>query len=477
MTDLLNPTAMTHTFGSMPTSMPAGFFKAVQFPILAKLDETTSDKRRLLSGGADVRGLPLTIKYQQATADYGHVGAIVSGALFEVTVDPANNLMSGLGFLLNDEHGKRHARYIATGAMRGNSVDLAEVKARFVEDLDTGEYWIEFTEFALAATTGVATPAFRDAHATIDDGLTDEELVASMGDPMTPLVIEFDTQTINIIGTPIMENELTASAGTLAEFDAFYRPESDIPHKGIVDADGNVYGHLALWHSCWGDEIDRCVRPPRPNDQYASFNQPGVLTERGMVSTGPIFALGGHRPSRSAPTIEQAYGGIENAWCDVRIIEGKHGPWMSGRVRPGVAEDVLYAARASRLSGHWVNGALRAIVSVNVPAFNVAGASEAERELVAGFAFHTEGDEITELVASFPTCVDEAAPLTQLVFNFNSAEDMRRVAELLDAALGEVSSPVAVELAPGATGDENDLRVWADQKLADILDDDRDSET
>lgn len=468
-------TTMTHTFGTMPKTMPAGFFKAVQFPILAKLDETTGDHRRLLSEGADVRDLPLTIKYQPQTA-YGHEGAIVSGALFEVTVDPANNLMSGLGFLLDDEHGRRHAQYISTGAMRGNSVDLAEVKARFVEDMDNGEYWIEFTNYALAATTGVGTPAFRDAHATVD--MSAEELTASMGDPMTPLEITWDTQTINIIGTPIMENELTAALREKqVSFDAFYRPESDIPHKVIVDADNNVYGHLALWQSCWGDEIDRCVRPPRPSDQYASFNQPGVLTERGIVSTGPIFAFGGHRKSRSAPTIEQAYGGIENSWCDVRVTEGKHGPWLSGRVRPGTADDVIYAARASRISGHWVNGALRAIVSVNVPAFNVATASEAERELVAGFAFHTEGDEITELVASFPTCVDEAAPLTQLVFNFNSAEDMQRVAALLDQALGEVSSPVVVELAPDSAGGENDLRVWADQKLADILDDDRDADS
>jgi hypothetical protein len=203
-----------------------------------------------------------------------------------------------------------------------------------------------------------------------------------------------------------------------------------------------------------------------------------VLTERGIVETGPIFTYGGHRPAKSAPTIEQAYGGIENSWCDVRVTEGKHGPWISGRVRPGTPDDVIYAARASRISGHWVNGNLRGIVSVNVEAFNVPG-SGAERDLVAGFAFATSDEGVTELVASFPGCMDGEnldTPVTQLVFNFNSAEDMQRVALILDAAMSEGSSSTAVTADPSpaeaVVGD--DLRAWADSRLADILDDDRD---
>jgi hypothetical protein len=160
------------------------------------------------------------------------------------------------------------------------------------------------------------------------------------------------------------------------------------------------------------------------------------------------------------------------------VTEGKHGPWLSGRVRPGVPDEVIYAARASRISGHWVNGNLRAIVSVNVEAFNVPGASEAERELVAGFAFHTEGDEITELVASFPSCEIEAS--TQLVFNFSNPDDMKRVALLLDAALSADASTTPDDFEPTSvdqTPDDDPLRVWADQKLADLYDDDRDEDS
>jgi hypothetical protein len=448
---------MKRTYGEMPSSMPAGFFKAVQFPILARLDTQTGDHRMLLSDGADTRDLPLTIRYIPS-ATYGHENAIVSGTLFEMTVDPETGIMSGQGFLLDDANGHTHARYIYTGALRGNSVDLAEVKARLVEDLESGEWWIEFTDFKLAATTGVATPAFADAHATVDD-MSADELTAAMGDPMAPLVAEFDSHTVNIIGEPEMV-EITASSGTVQPFDAFYRPESDIPHKPIIDADLNVYGHVALWESCWGDDTDRCIRPPRPSDGYASFNQPGVLTERGMVNTGPIFTYGGHRSAKSAPTIEQAYGGIENSWCDVRAVEGKHGPWISGRVRPGVPDEVVYAARASRISGHWVNGNLRGIVSVNVEAYNIPGTS-----------FSTENDQF-ELVASFPTCIDETSPVTQLVFNFNSAEDLQRVAALIDAARSQDLLAEVPGIAPEATSANEIDDEWSDQLLSLLLEDD-----
>ena len=472
MTDLLNPTTMTKTYGRQPETMPKGFFKAIQFPVLAMLDTKTGDRRMLLSTGADVRGLPLSVKFQLATAEYGHTGAVTSGALFEVTIDPENNLMSGLGFLLDDKNGHDHARMVYTGAQRGNSVDLAEVRARFVEDMDSGEYWIEFTQFKLAATTGVATPAFAEAHATIDDGLTDDELMASMlEDPMSPLVVEVDEYRSVIVGAPV-DNELTAAMSQLSNFDAFYRPEADIPHKVIIDADLNVYGHLALWESCWGDQADRCLRPPRPQDNYASFNQPGVLSERGVIGTGPIFAFGGHRKAKSAPTIEQAYGGIENAWCDVRVIEGKHGPWLSGKVRPGIPDEVVYAARASRISGHWVNGNLRAIVSVNVEAFNIPGV---EGELAAGFAFHTEGEEITELVASFPSCVDET-PQRQLTLHFANDAELLAFAQSFSVTT-ETTETTTVELVSiDLTPDDDPLRVWADQRLADILGDERDDE-
>jgi hypothetical protein len=430
---------MITTFGKMPTSLPAGFFKAVHFPVLAKLDQVTYDRRKLMSDGAGARDLPFAIKFAPKTSAMGgHDGADISGALFQITVDPETGVMSGDGFLLNDENGRKHARYIATGAMRGNSVDLADVRARYVEDFETGDYWVEFTEFKIGTTTGVSIPAFGEATTTVD-ALTEEELMASLvgDDPMDPLVVQVpDEFYASIIGEPV--EEIVASGAQYAPFDAFYRSETDRPQKIVVDADGNVYGHLAVWDTCHDGYSDKCLRVPRPNDGYASFNQAGPLTERGQVETGPIFALGGHRKAKSAPTIEQAYGGIENAWADVRIIEGRFGPWISGIVRPGTSDEVVYAARASRISGHWVNGKLKAIVSVNVPGYEVPGSGDFAIDFSTGFAYATNDEGVAELVASFPSCVDEAAdqPDNQLTLNFTVTNgDPAKIADAVASAI------------------------------------------
>lgn len=436
---------MIRTFGSQPTTKPAGYYKAVEFPVLALLDTKTGDGRMLLSSGADTRELPLSIRFQTQSA-HGHDGARISGALFEVTVDPDNRVMSGRGYLLDDANGREHARLIATGAMRGNSVDLADARARLVMEDEMDDSYIEFTAFRLAATTGVATPAFADARAIVTDPMDDDELVASLeGDE--PLVVTFDNNSVvNVLGAPEMD-EITASAATLASFDAFYIPESDKPQKIVVTADGLVYGHLALWESCHDGFTDRCLRVPRPTDNYASFNKPGPLTERGQVQTGPIFAFGGHRSAKSAKTIEEAYGGIENAWADVRVTEGKFGPWLSGTIRPGVADEIVYAVRASRISGHWVQGRLKAIVSVNAEGYDVPGSIEG---LATGFGFVSDGETITELVASFPGCseVDDPSVIEIGVDEFESI-DRDKLRVLIEDALDDGSiDAFAVNLVP-----------------------------
>ena len=402
---------MLATFGKQPETMPAGYFKAVRFPTLALLDTETGDGRLLDSAGAGVRNLPMTIR-GQFRASSGHEGADVTGAVFEVTIDPENGKASGRGFLLNDPNGRTHARMIATQAMDRNSVDLADVTARFEEDLATGDYRIRFTKYNFAATTGVATPAFAEAYAEVDP-LTDEEMMASLigDDPMDelvadcPFVINLD---VPAVGVEI--DEVTAS-GIVQPFEAFYRPESDHPQKIVVDENGDVFGHLGVWESCHDGIEGRCVRIPRPTDNYASFNKAGVLTDRGIVETGPIFAYGGHK---RGPDLEQAYGGIENAWCDVRISVGVHGPWISGRVRPGVDEHTTYACRASRISGHWLAGRLKAIVSVNAEGFDVPGSGDEHLDLAASFAFSTDADGVAELVASFPSCMEPAPPRVQV---------------------------------------------------------------
>ena len=198
------------------------------------------------------------------------------------------------------------------------------------------------------------------------------------------------------------EPEVVADAQTVPPWDLFHVPEADKPQKLTVGApteDGwiPVSGHLALWDSCHDGVIGRCTRVPRPDDDYASYNKPGVLTDRGIVGTGPIFLEGGHKKAPDGDYVS-AYGGIENSWADVRATAGKLGPWLSGYVRPGIEDRHVLAARASRISGHWKGSRLKAIVSVNAEGFDVPG---------DGFSIDADG-LIDELVASFPTCIEES---------------------------------------------------------------------
>lgn len=409
---------MIRTFGQQPSQLPPGMLVAVRFPVLNRVDVETGDHRIIDSAGFATRELPVSIRMQERES-YGHDGAIVTGALYEVTVDPESQLASGRGFLLDNEDGRKHALYIATMSMRGNSVDLVDVEARFEEDLDTGDYRIRFTKANIAATTGVGTPAFADARAEIDGEITAAmydaigEIMASIAaHPMEELVCEFDTFHVNVLAmerSQLIPAEVLAS-GIVQPSAAFFRPEAGRLQKIVLTADNHVYGHLGSWSSCHDGIEGQCVIIPRPTDGYASFNKPGVLTERGIVETGPIFAYGGHRRAAGRPSLEEAYGGIENAWADVRITEGIHGPWISGIVRPGVDDKTVYAARASRVSGHWVDGRLKAVVSVNSEGFDVPGTGEIDflPELAAGFAFSLDKDGlVSELVASFPPCAEE----------------------------------------------------------------------
>ena len=386
--------AMKETFGSMPSEKPEGALRAVVFPELALMDVKTGDGRILESDGRGVRELPRTI-YGQFVSEQGHAGAVPIGALHEVTFE--DGVASGRGWLIDDENGRKAVQYIQTQTLYHNSVDLAEVRARYELSEDDEDVALRFSEWKIAATTLVGKPAFANAKAEL---IADAEIVASWYADDTPLVVDVPVFT-NI---DVAEPEIVADGEARPAWDAFHQAEADKPQKLFVDENGWVSGHLALWESCHDGIAGRCTRVPRPSDNYASFNKPGVLTDKGMVETGPIFLSGGHRKSRNGDYVS-AYGGIENAWADVRVVAGKHGPWISGVVRPGVDDANVYAARASRISGHWVGGRLKAIVSVNAEGFDVPGsglAAQVEYE----FALNEDG-AVAELVASLPTCFEE----------------------------------------------------------------------
>ena len=380
---------MRETFGNMPMTKPEGMLRQIIFPELALMGVKTGDGRLLEEAGRGVRDLPRTIYGQFINAE-GHSQAPVIGTLNEVTFE--DGVASGRGWVLDDENGRDAVKYVKTQSLRHNSVDLAEVKARFDYDEANDEVSITFTSWKIAATTLVGKPAFANASAAL---LEDDELVASWMDEDTPLVVDVPLVMAMDLAD---ESEVTADAGPVPPWELFHAPEPDKAQKLTVGAptdDGwvPVTGHLALWDSCHDGVVGRCTRVPRPDDNYASYNKPGVLTDKGIVGTGPIFLNGGHKKAPNGDYIS-AYGGIENSWADVRVTAGRLGPWLSGYVRPGIDDTQVLAARASRISGHWKGSRLKAIVSVNAEGFDVPG---------DGFSIDEHG-LVDELVASFPYC-------------------------------------------------------------------------
>lgn len=454
------------TFGEMPTTAPEGNFRAVHFPQLARLDHGTQEgmiSRILSSEGANTRELPRPLSFQEFDLP-GHSGAGSAGSIWEVTVDGESGLLSGRGWLADDEIGHAAELAAVSRKLHHNSIDLGDIPHDGVRIVEHGNFWdddfhvdIHFDQWSLAKTTIVATPAFRDARMELDD-----EITAALG-LEEPLVVEFEESGIFTAHQPV---EIVAGMNALPSWSHFHRPEADIPHSvivGVPDDDGwiPVYGHLSQWDRPHRGYDGRTVYTPRPHKAYREFNRPGVLTDRGQVETGPIVLYGGH------VSLKEAADDPRNAWADVRVTAGRHGPWLSGVVRPHIAQDdaETYVARASQLSGHWKGNDLCMIISCNAEGFGIDG---------RGY----EPGEPDELVASFEPLPQGRPAIPMELFSFTELTTEARdrilqwcradaldgpVTESADVTPGTTDTPTAEEL---AEQDERD-RIVA-EFLADI---------
>ncbi len=181
-------------------------------------------------------------------------------------------------------------------------------------------------------------------------------------------------------GTPAEALSLVASGGIKAPHEWFSVPEPPgrMPLTIVEDEETGftqVFGHVAYWGVChlrWGDK--KCVEPPRSPSNYAYFNLGEVLTDQGTALVGPLTIGGGHAPERMRMREAMAhYDDASTVWADVHAVDGEHGIWVCGWVRPGTSPEMVVAARASKLSGDWrrTPAGLDMIVahSVNGPGF------------------------------------------------------------------------------------------------------------
>jgi hypothetical protein len=448
---------MRTTWGTQLGSIPEGFSRRVKFPVLAHVDLRTADGRKLLKSGFSSRDLPLTLKMQDKVT-YGHDGAVIVGRLDWITVED-DGVVSAGGFLLDDEVGNRAARYVATQSLRGNSIDVAEAKVEvnvvWEQNADGREQprlEIDFIEAKVGATTIVSEPAFADARIELDE----DDITAALAAPEG--LVSLCSFSLNFACPEIEEAEAFVAGwqkftadededGELAgeapkparkqkpkqkidkpadqmlpkskekpkgqhavlvwPFADFIVAEPDRPQPIKVRDGVWVSGHLALWDEEHQGFIGQNVKAPR-NGDYPRFNKSEVETDAGTVLTGPILLVGGHKATAAA--INDAMEDTANVWADVHCIDGKLGPWVSGRVRPGVDPEKVYVAKASRISGHWrldqKTGVkqLRAIASVNCEGFDVPA-----------YQVSMEDGVVTDLVASWQIEDVPESPAAQIV--------------------------------------------------------------
>jgi hypothetical protein len=351
------------TFGSVADTAPEGFLaRRVHFTTLVELDTPTKEgmmTRTIQSSGFGTRELPRPITGNGVGR--GHDSAPPVGRLDQVKIAGSN--VEGWGWLRDNADGRAVFEELVLGIVTGNSIEMTDVKYKIDFDWpDDGDLSVNivFTEANIGATTIVGKPAFARAKATLEP----EALTAA-------LAVEGDLEvTASFEIVTDVDEEITA--GTLVELahDAFTTPEPDTFQAWKVSADGKtVSGHLGRWNAPHTGFLNKRVLIPRSPTNYASFCKRERQTDKGRVFTGPIILLGGHEAT--ADVINRKLADPANAWADVVVTDGKIGPWVCGVVRPGVTNEALAAAAGSGISGHWLNGELYAICSVNAEGFDV----------------------------------------------------------------------------------------------------------
>lgn len=156
------------------------------------------------------------------------------------------------------------------------------------------------------------------------------------------------------------EPAMTASAAPLKPPRAWFeRPEGDSPTPITITADGQVYGHLALWESCHtgflASEFSECIRPPRSPSGYQFFHLGGIETEDGsIVAAGKLTYGTGHAAlSLGMQAAAAHYDDTGKVGAFVRASDGRHGIWIAGAVRSDISPEGVRDMRANPPSGDW----------------------------------------------------------------------------------------------------------------------------
>lgn len=176
---------------------------------------------------------------------------------------------------------------------------------------------------------------------------------------------------------PVVEDMATSAAIVASIGEEFKPPREFFDDPGFtegqrwasVTADGRVSGHVALWGECHVGYPGRCITPEAISQggfDYANGIGHVVTAAGEEVGTSPLAVKGGHAPLEwDWKRAKAHYDDPSTVVADVVYGSDEHGIWFSGALRPSATPEMVYALRASGVSGDWreIDGQTRLLAS------------------------------------------------------------------------------------------------------------------
>ena len=385
----------------------------------------TGDGRYLEPGTGSWRDLPQDI-YSKDIISPGHDGAEFAGQLTSIRMD--GRRMIGEGWFDGDtEVGAETARRVGNATTRFVSIDMADAEVT-VEPIydDAGEIvgtLARFGPYKIMGATVTSHPAFEQAVIWLQDQPAPAESFAELPEPLGPPAPMPDEEEIYLYAAGAPTLALVA-AGTIRPPRAWFEmPEPDELTPMEITDEGQVYGHIAPWDCCHIGFLNKCVEPPRGCDYDRNYHLGQVVTAEGdRIAVGGLTIGGGHPDeSLSAEAARARYDDASIVGANVRVVDGKYGPWACGSVRPGTTDEQIAKMRqSSGPSGDWrpIGGRLELVNVhyVNTPGFPVPRlrARVASGELVSLTASVGEVETIAEgIEAATPDVVDAVQEIVE----------------------------------------------------------------
>lgn len=370
--------------------------------VIAREGEMTGDGRLIEAGALRWDDLPIPLRV--AFKDVGgHDGAEVCGRIETVERRDNGDIYATGAFDLGSAVGTEAYRQVSEQMSNGVSIDTDDVTFRIMAKADMPEADVAgsgndpdvepdpdgrvkvaamsssdelmvIESARLRAATLVAVPAFATARvyasgqapSTSDPAELDENV-----DSEKKMARSADADLLSL-------DSLIAAAIPTAPPEAWFKdPQLTGPTALVVEDDGRVYGHIAVWGTCHIGQVGKCVEPPTSPSNYAYFRTGALRTAEGTsVAVGHLTMGTGHAgPRDSANAAAEHYDNTGTVFSDVAAGEDAHGIWVAGALRPGITAEQVRVARSAPISGDWrmIRGSLELVgaLAVNVPGFPV----------------------------------------------------------------------------------------------------------